>query len=304
MLRLTAIEQGDTRARPGPLRAGLVSITCLLRGLPLFFVRGPSDAVTSPVHCRARHHSCASILAAAVATTGVRSWGRSWIFRPARMRCGTASSCARRNTRRCGSDWRQAGLGVWITEYLNRLSELETRRPPVGGDRRRFDDVRSYREAVARLSLGHHCRDCAERRVPRGRNPVDVLRARRGSAVSHGDAMPDHRRRRRLRRGSVGGPAQFSDRICVAAAGDRIDDRRGTVLWRKAAAFRRRCVPAGSRALCPHRGDDARRGCCRKRRGRRSAACGQPHDDVASCRQRRWSSFWVRSCSRWRDSSC
>ena len=47
----------------------------------------------------------------------------------------------------------QAGLGVWIEEYLSRLRELEIRRPPIGGDHRRFDEVRSYREAVARLSL-------------------------------------------------------------------------------------------------------------------------------------------------------
>jgi hypothetical protein len=46
-----------------------------------------------------------------------------------------------------------AGLGRWIAEYGVRLRELESRRPPVGGDRRRFDAVRSYREAVARLSL-------------------------------------------------------------------------------------------------------------------------------------------------------
>jgi hypothetical protein len=47
----------------------------------------------------------------------------------------------------------KAGLGSWIAEYVVRLRELETRRPPVGGDRRRFDAVRSYRESVARLSL-------------------------------------------------------------------------------------------------------------------------------------------------------
>ena len=46
-----------------------------------------------------------------------------------------------------------AGLGSWIIEYLTRLRELETRRPSVGGDRRHFNDVRSYREAVVRLSL-------------------------------------------------------------------------------------------------------------------------------------------------------
>jgi hypothetical protein len=46
-----------------------------------------------------------------------------------------------------------AGLGWWIADYCGRLRELETRRPPVAGDLRSFDDVRSYREAVARLSL-------------------------------------------------------------------------------------------------------------------------------------------------------
>ena len=47
----------------------------------------------------------------------------------------------------------QAGLGAWIDEYVNRLRELESGRPPIGGDHRRFADVRSYREEVARLSL-------------------------------------------------------------------------------------------------------------------------------------------------------
>ena len=42
---------------------------------------------------------------------------------------------------------------MWITEYLSRLRELETRRPSIGGDLQRFDDVRLYREAVVRLSL-------------------------------------------------------------------------------------------------------------------------------------------------------
>jgi hypothetical protein len=46
-----------------------------------------------------------------------------------------------------------AGLGLWITEYHSRLRQLETRRPSIGGDLRRFDAARSYREAVARLSL-------------------------------------------------------------------------------------------------------------------------------------------------------
>ena len=47
----------------------------------------------------------------------------------------------------------QAGLGLWITEYLARLGELESRRPALGGGLQNFNDVRSYREAVVRLSL-------------------------------------------------------------------------------------------------------------------------------------------------------
>ena len=45
------------------------------------------------------------------------------------------------------------GLGRWVAQYLDRLRELESHRPAAGGDRRRFDEVRAYREAVARLSL-------------------------------------------------------------------------------------------------------------------------------------------------------
>lgn len=47
----------------------------------------------------------------------------------------------------------RAGLGAQLQAYLERLRELESRRPAIGGDSRRFDDVRAYREAVARLSV-------------------------------------------------------------------------------------------------------------------------------------------------------
>jgi hypothetical protein len=48
----------------------------------------------------------------------------------------------------------QGGLRSCIVEYLSRLRALETSRPAIGGDHRRFDDVRRYREEVARLSIG------------------------------------------------------------------------------------------------------------------------------------------------------
>jgi hypothetical protein len=47
----------------------------------------------------------------------------------------------------------EAGLGRQVTDYLRLLGALEARRPSVGGDVSRCEEVRSYREAVARLSL-------------------------------------------------------------------------------------------------------------------------------------------------------
>ena len=152
MLRVTATEQRDPRARPGSLRAGLVSITCLLRGLPLFFCAAPATPLRvlcivalDTIHVlrysqplsRQRRKELGTFLDFQACTNAM--WDRKQL-------CAAEYQALRQRLEK-------AGLGVWITEYLNRLSELETRRPPVGGDRRRFDDVRSYREAVARLSL-------------------------------------------------------------------------------------------------------------------------------------------------------
>jgi hypothetical protein len=47
----------------------------------------------------------------------------------------------------------QAGCGPRLERYLSQLRALELQRPSMGGDRRGFDHVRAYREAVARLSL-------------------------------------------------------------------------------------------------------------------------------------------------------
>jgi hypothetical protein len=47
----------------------------------------------------------------------------------------------------------EAGLSSWLAAYLDRAGEIEARRPAIGGDRRQFEEVRAYREAVARLAL-------------------------------------------------------------------------------------------------------------------------------------------------------
>ena len=45
------------------------------------------------------------------------------------------------------------GSAAVADEYLARLHEVETRRPAIHGDARCFDEVREYRESVARISF-------------------------------------------------------------------------------------------------------------------------------------------------------
>ena len=62
--------------------------------------------------------------------------------------------CCPRERRETRQLLEEAGLGSLVAEYLQRLNDLETRRPLPGGDDVQFHSVRSYREAVVRLSLG------------------------------------------------------------------------------------------------------------------------------------------------------
>ena len=142
----------NARARPGPLRSSLIACACLLRGVPLFFSSAPKtplrvlcilalDTVRllrgSPPLSRQDRNDLATLLDFQACTNKV------WDRKPF---CGTEYQELRRRLEK-------AGLGRWVAEYLRLLGELETRRPSVGGDVQRCDEVRSYREAVARLSL-------------------------------------------------------------------------------------------------------------------------------------------------------
>jgi hypothetical protein len=129
-----------------------VSLACFLGGLPLFFCATPKTPLRvlcvialDTVHLlrhgrrlpRSRCKQLAAFLDFQACTNAV--WDGKDL-------CAPEYRALRQRLER-------VGLGVWITEYLSRLRELETRRPPLGGELQRFDDVRSYREAVARLSL-------------------------------------------------------------------------------------------------------------------------------------------------------
>lgn len=149
---LIETDQGVPAPRPGRIRASLASLACFLGDLPLFFRARPKTPLRvlciialDTLHVlrnarplpRERCKQLAAFLDFQAGTNAV--WDRKDLCAPE----------YRALRKRLAS----AGLQMWITEYGNRLRELETQRPSIGGDLQRFDDVRSYREAVVRLSL-------------------------------------------------------------------------------------------------------------------------------------------------------
>jgi hypothetical protein len=127
-------------------------MTCLVRGLSLFFRASPRTPLRvlciaaldtirvlrySRPLSRQERHELAALLDFQACTNAV--WDRKQL-------CAAEYRALRQRLE-------NAGLGAWVAAYLSRLDELETRRPPIGGDHRGFDDVRIYRESVVRLSL-------------------------------------------------------------------------------------------------------------------------------------------------------
>ena len=134
------------------LWAGLVSVACFLRSVPRFFCAAPR----TPLRVL-----CIAALDTLHALRHARPLPRRRITELAAFldfQAGTNAAWDRKDL--CEAEYsairqrlEKAGLELWIEAYLSQLQELERRRPPIGGDHRRFDEVRLYREAVARLSL-------------------------------------------------------------------------------------------------------------------------------------------------------
>jgi hypothetical protein len=134
------------------LRASVVSIGCLLRGLPLFFGAAPRtplrvlgiialDTLHVLRYSRPLSRKRVAELAAFLDFEGCAN--AAWDRKDLRQ---TEYDAMRQRLE-------AAGLGPCIAMYLLRLRELEEQRPSIGGDRRRFGEVRAYREGVARLSM-------------------------------------------------------------------------------------------------------------------------------------------------------
>ena len=140
------------RARPGTVRASLVSVVCLLRGLPLFFRAAPKtplrvlglialDTLHVLRHSQPLPRKRVNELAMFLDFEGCAN--AAWDHKDL---CEAEYQAIRHRLE-------TAGLGSCIEVYLGRLRELESRRPSIGGDRRGFAEVQSYREAVVRLSI-------------------------------------------------------------------------------------------------------------------------------------------------------
>lgn len=138
--------------RPGPMRASLVAASSLLRRLPLFLRATPRTPLRvlgiiafDTLHVLRtseplpRNRICE--LAAFLDFQGCAN--AEWDLKNV---CRTEYLAIRQQLE-------TAGLGSCVEAYLARLGELEGRRPLIGGDQQRFEAVRSYREAVARLSI-------------------------------------------------------------------------------------------------------------------------------------------------------
>lgn len=134
------------------LKASVAAFGCLLRRLPLFFRAEPRtplrvlgiialDTLHVLRHSRPLSRRRVAELAVFLDLEGCAN--AAWDHKG--LRQADYDAMRRR--------LETAGLGPCIDAYLARLRELEEQRPSPGGDRRHFEEVRAYREGVARLSM-------------------------------------------------------------------------------------------------------------------------------------------------------
>ncbi|HEY1302532.1 MAG TPA: hypothetical protein VGF24_03230 [Vicinamibacterales bacterium] len=129
-----------------------MSVTCFLRGLPLFFCAAPRTPLR--VLCIIALDTIHVLRYAHPLSTKKRSELATFLdFQACTNAAWDRKDLCVVEYQRLRQQLEKAGLRLWIDEYVTRLSELEARRPPIGGDQWRFEEVRLYREAVARLSL-------------------------------------------------------------------------------------------------------------------------------------------------------
>lgn len=164
MLRLTSTE--PTRRRDEPARQSraalwkgdrisstLISVISFLRCLPLFFSARPKTPLR--VLCVMTFDMLHMLRRSKPLPAAKRR------MMAALLDFGACMNAMFDNKDYCRKDLRltrrilaEAGLNSFVEEFLRRLWELERRRPLPLDDDWQFHKIRSYREAVIRLSLG------------------------------------------------------------------------------------------------------------------------------------------------------
>jgi hypothetical protein len=136
--------------RTGPVRASLAFVACLLRSVPLFFGAAPKTPlrVLAIVAVDTLH-----LLRQSQCLPRKRIHELAWLidFQGCANAAWDHKTLSQADYEAVQQRLVDAGWGACIDEYLRQLRELESRRPAIGEDR--FDDVRSYREEVARLAV-------------------------------------------------------------------------------------------------------------------------------------------------------
>ena len=138
------------RASRGRIRTTLVAITCLLRRVPFFFRARPRTPlrVLGIVALDALHVIRAS---QPLPRRRAQELALFLDFQACANAAWDHKALSRADYHAIQDELEVAGLGACIDSYLRRLRVLEGRRPAIGGDHGRFDEIREYREGVARL---------------------------------------------------------------------------------------------------------------------------------------------------------
>jgi hypothetical protein len=131
----------------------LISVTSLLRGLPLFLSARPKTPLR--VLCVMAFDTLHML------RNSKRLPVPKLRMLSALLDFGACANAAFDHKNFCRKEFRatrqmlqDAGIRPAMVEFIRRLRELERRRPSPGGDHWQFQKVGSYRESVVRLSLG------------------------------------------------------------------------------------------------------------------------------------------------------
>lgn len=147
------LNQTSHSVRHSRISASLVAVICFLRGLPVFFRETPKTPLR--VLCMIAFNTLHVLRTSKpVPPDRLNVLATLLDFAACANAVLDQKGYCQKEYQATRQQLENAGISSSVEEYLRQLRELERRRPATGGDHRRFDEVRSYRESVARLSLG------------------------------------------------------------------------------------------------------------------------------------------------------